>query len=96
MIAPIVSHAQLKRAETTSSIGAGVLGAGLALLVADRLAAHAIPILLVGLLMHVWGMYDKHRLEGRSGAARLWWGELLYWGCWAGSLALVVYVALGR
>jgi len=97
MIAPMVSHAQLKRAETTSSIGAGVLGAGLALLAADRLAAHAIPILLAGLVMHVWGMYDKHRLEGRAGAERLWWAELLYWGCWAGLLGLIVYVvARGR
>ena len=92
MVAPVVSHAQLKRAETTSSIGAGVLGAGLALLAADRLATHAIPILLAGLVMHVWGMYDKHRLERRAGAARLWWAELLYWGCWAGLLALIVYV----
>lgn len=97
MITPTVAHAQLKRADTTSSIGAGVLGAGLALLVPNRLAAHAVPILLTGLVMHVWGMYDKHRLESRAGAARLWWAELLYWGCWAGLLALVVYVAaLGR
>ena len=90
-----VPHAQLKRAETTSSIGAGVLGAGIALLMPDRLTAYAIPILLTGLVLHVWGMYDKHRLEACSSPARLWWAELLYWGCWLGLLALLTYVVVG-
>lgn len=92
-----VSHSQVKRAETTSSVGAGVLGAGIGLLAADWLAPHAVVILLTGLAMHVWGMYDKHRLEARTSAPRVVWAELLYWGCWAGLLALIVYVvALGR
>ena len=94
MTEPNLSHPQLKRAETTSSIGAGVLGGGLALLLPERLRAYAVPILLTGLVMHVWGMYDKHRLERRSGVARLWWAELLYWSCWVGLLALTAYVAV--
>ena len=89
-----VFNTRLKRAEATSSIGAGVLGAGLALLMPDRLAQHAIPILLTGLVMHVWGMYDKHRLESQVGAARVWWAELLYRACWVGLLALIAYVAV--
>ena len=95
MSAPIVTHAQLKRAETTSSIGAGVLGAGLGLLMAEWLAPHAVLILLAGLLTHVWGMYDKHRLEARTGAARLWWADLLYWGCWLGLLGMLAYLLIG-
>ena len=95
MSTPIITHAQLKRAETTASIGAGILGAGIALLMAERLAPHAVPILLAGLLTHVWGMYDKHRLEARSGAARLWWADLLYWSCWLGLLALLAYLIIG-
>jgi hypothetical protein len=96
MTTPTDSQSQLKRAQTTSTVGAGVLGAGLALLVGDRMAAYAIPILLVGLVTHVWGMYDKHRLEGRSDVMRLWWAELLYWACWIGLLALLVYILVGR
>lgn len=96
MTTPTVSHSRLKRAETTSSIGAGVLGAGVALLVANRLAAHAVPILITGLVMHAWGMYDKHRLERDEGAGRLWWAELLYWGCWVALAALLAYVLIGK
>jgi hypothetical protein len=96
MTTPTGSHGHLKRAETTSTVGAGVLGAGLALLVADRLAAFALPILFTGLVTHVWGMYDKHRLEGRAGESRLWWTEMLYWGCWIGLFVLLVYVLVGR
>jgi hypothetical protein len=87
-----MSHARMKRADTTSSIGAGVLGAGLALLVPERLKPFALPILLVGLATHVWGMYDRHRLERQAGEARLWWAELLYWGCWALLAALVLFI----
>ena len=92
MTIPMVFSSRLKRAETTSSIGAGVLGAGIASLLPERLAPYAIPILLVGLVMHVWGMYDKHRLERRAGAKPPWWAELLYWGCWLGLLVLLGYV----
>jgi hypothetical protein len=92
----MVSPAALKRADTTSSIGAGVLGAGLALLVADRLTPYAIPIFAIGLVMHVWGMVDKHRLQSRAPSPRLWWAELLYWGCWLGLLFLLGYILVAR
>ena len=87
---------RMKRAETTSSIGAGVLGAGIALLAPTRFHAFAIPILALGLVMHVWGMYDKHRLESIEGAARLWWAEVLYWLCWLTLGALVLYLLVHR
>ena len=54
---------RVKKAELLSSIGAGVLGAGIALLLANQLASYAIPILLLGLLSHAAGMFQKHGLE---------------------------------
>lgn len=93
---PMVFSSRLKLAETTSSIGAGVLGAGVASLLPQRLAPYAIPILFVGLVMHVWGMYDKHRLERRAGVPSPRWAELLYWVCWLGLLVLLGYVIVPR
>ena len=91
-----VATTQLKRAETTSSVGAGVLGAGLALLFVAWLQPYTVPILLAGLVMHAWGMYDKHRLEACTAAPRVWWAELLYWGCWASLAGLLVFATLAR
>ena len=87
---------QLKRAETTSSVGAGVLGAGIALLLPAHARMYAVPILVIGLVMHAWGMWDKHRLETLSAAPRLWWAEVLYWGCWLLLVALVGALLLAR
>jgi hypothetical protein len=92
----VVTTAALKRAETTSSIGAGVLGAGVGLMLAALLQGYAIPILVIGLVMHAWGMYDKHRLEVRSEMAQPWWATLFYWVCWVALAALLVYVVLRR
>ena len=78
---------RIKRAELLSSVGAGVLGGGLTLLVAQVLAPYAIPILLIGLLGHAFGMFQKHQLEQQGTSVRIWWMEALYWFCW---LILVV------
>ncbi len=85
---------QVKRAELTAAIGAGVLGAGLGLLLDRALKPYTLPILLLGLLIHGWGMYDKHRLESHSEAPRLWWAEWLYWGCWVTLLGLALYITM--
>jgi hypothetical protein len=53
----------LRLAELTSSIGAGVLDFGLGLLLVRSPPNSGVPVLLVGLGLHVWGMFDKHRLE---------------------------------
>ena len=91
---PDVGHVRLKRAETTSTFGAGILGAGIALLAADLLRSYAVPFVVIGLAMHAWGMFDKHRLESGTAIPRVWWAEALYWGCWAALVALGVYVGL--
>ena len=89
-------RARLKRAETTSAFGAGILGAGIALLLARWVQPFAIPLLFLGLVMHAWGMYDKHRLDAGSDSTRIWWVEALYWGCWIALVALGIYVAVSR
>jgi O-antigen/teichoic acid export membrane protein len=87
---------QLKRAELASAIGAGVLGAGIVLLFPEVLATYAVAILTVGLLVHAWGMYDKHRIERQTTTARVWWAELLYWLCWLAIVGLAIYVFAKR
>jgi len=84
-----------KLAEVTSGIGAGVLGAGVALLLPAAVAVYALPILILGVLMHGWGMFDKHRLEQSAGSVQPSWAELLYWGCWLALLVLGMVVVAG-
>ena len=91
-----MSAAHLKRAETTASIGAGVLGAGIALLLPEFVRFYAVPIVALGLVMHAWGMYDKHRLETSAGAKEPWWAMALYWLCWLALVALFLYLLAGR
>ena len=84
---------QIKQAELLSSVGAGVLGAGIALLFADALRPYTVAILIAGLLAHAWGMFQKHQLERRSPIARVGWVEGLYWLCWlilAGLLLVII------
>ena len=87
---PSVHITHLKRAELLSSLGAGVLGAGVALLLANLLTPYAIPILL-RLISHAVGMFQKHGLEQKGEAIRVRWVEALYWLCW---LALIVLLLL--
>lgn len=82
---------RIKRAELLSSVGAGVLGGGLALLVPQVLAPYVIPILLIGLLGHAFGMFQKHQLEQQDTGVRIWWMEALYWLCW---VILVLMLAI--
>jgi hypothetical protein len=83
----------IKKAELLSSFGAGILGGGIALLLANMLAGYAFPILLLGLISHSVGMFQKHRLEqGRH--ARVWWAESLYWLCWLALAMSFVYVVI--
>ena len=88
--------AGFKKAELLASVGAGVLGAGIALLFATVLAPFAVAILAAGLLAHAWGMYQKHLLERHAVLAKVWWAEMLYWFCWLALAALVVWIATSR
>jgi hypothetical protein len=77
-------------AELTSGVGAAVLSLGLGVLAAEPLRGFGAPIAIVGLILHAWGMTDKHRMAAGSGAARAWWESIAYWACWLllGALAL--------
>jgi len=83
------NHRRLKEADLMSALGAGVLGAGLGAMWANWLAAFAAAAVIIGIALHGWGMFEKHRLEDISGAPRAAWEMVLYWGCWL-VLALLV------
>ena len=85
---------RIKKAELLGGVGALVLGVGLGILLSSFLKPYAVPFLLVGLLMHAWGMFDKHRLEKASSAPPLWWTQLLYWICWVALLGLIGFLAV--
>lgn len=86
--------ARIKRAELLSSLSAGILGTGIALLLANLLTPYAIPILLLGLISHAVGMYQKHGFEQQGEPIRVWWVEALYWLCWLTLVALLVLIVI--
>jgi hypothetical protein len=86
------SSSRLKIAELTSSMGAGILGGAIALFLSEFLKSYTIPIFSIGLFMHVWGMYDKHKIESGLSSTRVWWVETLYYVCWAVLIGLVIYI----
>ncbi len=85
---------RLRLAELTSGFGAGILGLGLGVLAAGFLRGLGWPVLIAGLLLHTWGMTDKHRLEAAQGAPTVWWSTLFYWICWVFLGGLAVYVVM--
>ena len=76
------SRNTIRTAEILSVLGAGVLGAGIALAASSWLLPHAGWLLAVGLLTHSAGMYTKHRAENLAGLHRARWEEPFYWVCW--------------
>ena len=89
---------RVKWAELLSSIGAGILGAGIALLAPQLLAPYGAWLLAAGVVAHGAGMAIKHRLE-RNVRPVAAWEKWLFWGCWAmlGGLAVVLVLqAVGR
>lgn len=84
------------RADLASSGGAALLGAGVAALLGPRLqgAGIALSLLLLGGLLHGWGMVERRRLERASGLVRRWWWNALWWACWLGLAALGAFILL--
>jgi hypothetical protein len=82
---------RVKSAELISVLGAGFLGAGLALFWREKLGTFAVPILASGLVAHALGMYLKHQWE-RSTMPLPRWVVALYWVCWAVLAGLVIYI----
>ena len=86
-------RSQAKKADLASGVGAGILGAGVGVLAAPYLGVYAVPLIVLGMVMHAWGMRERHRLDL---AVRLWWSEALYWVCWAILLVIGVLALLRR
>ena len=87
-------RSRIKKAELLSTLGAAVLGGGVALLLQRWLVPFAVPILIVGLAVHAWGMFDKHRAESAGNVQRRPWENALYWACWLVLAGLITYVSL--
>jgi hypothetical protein len=85
---------RIKRLELLSGVGAGVLGAGIALLLAKWLEPYAVPALLLGIATHGWAMFQKSRAERDAGAPQPTWTVITEWICWALLAALTTYMAL--
>lgn len=89
-------RARRERADLAGSVGAGVLGAGLGVVLAKYIGGVGVLLIVVGGALHAAGMLDKHRLEKSEGEAPLWWHAVLYWVCWVTLAGLLVYVAARR
>ena len=84
---------RLKLAELTSGVGALVLGVGLGSLFPHWFGSIGGLVTFVGLTLHAFGMWDKHRLEAHSEAHSPLWIVAFYWACWL-LLAAVLAVLL--
>ena len=85
-------RARLKRAELAGGVGAGALGMGLGVFLADYIRGAGAMLLLAGAVLHASGMWDNRRIETSAGGRPLWWETLLYWTCWALLGDLFMYV----
>ncbi len=83
---------RLKRLDLLGGLGAGVLGAGLALLFARWLEPFAMPALLIGILAHGWAMFSKSNLERQAAIDLPRWAVGAELVCWVMLVALLTYV----
>jgi hypothetical protein len=84
---------RVKLAELTSGVGALLLGVGLGGLFPRWFGPAAGVITVVGLSLHAFGMWDKHRLDSQGQAGNPW-VVALYWVCWlllAGVLGMLFF-----
>ena len=62
-----------------SVIGAGILCFGLGVLLSNFYLKFALPIILIGIVMHSIGMYIVHKNKHDK---NLVLSDVLYWVCW--------------
>ncbi|WP_194725310.1 hypothetical protein [Noviherbaspirillum malthae] len=89
-----INYERIKRLDLLGGVGAGVLGAGIALLFASSLQPFAVPALLIGILAHGWAMYAKGKLVRQAKVEQPKWVIVAEWACWLMLTGLVFYVAL--
>lgn len=90
------ARSAIRRAELLSTVGAGVLGAGVSLLLEPWVGATGLQLLVVGIVLHSFGMYQRRRLEDQGHPVRPSWENVLYWGCWILLAGLVAWIFLFR
>lgn len=88
-----MTPATAKGAEIASGLGAILLGAGLALMAPDVFRGLAVPLLVVGIVVHGAGMTLKHRFE-RGAHRSSWWETALFWFCWASLAAMAIWLVV--
>ncbi|MDV3294817.1 MAG: hypothetical protein LOY01_03235 [Brachybacterium paraconglomeratum] len=86
---------QLQALELASALGVLALGLGLGVLLAAPLRTVAVPLVIVGGVVHGAAMLRRHRLERLAGASPAWWRELLYWICFLLLAGGAAYLAAG-
>ena len=87
---------RLKLAELTSGVGALVLGAGLAALMPKLVEGLGASITAVGLMLHAFGMWDKHRIEGKQDVITPALVVTPYWICWLLLGAVLMFLLVRR
>lgn len=83
---------RIKQLDLLGGLGAGFLGAGLALLFASHLQRLSVPALLVGIAAHGWAMFAKSRLERQAGMDLPRWAKAAERLCWLLLAGLILYV----
>ena len=68
----------LKQAELASALGAGIIGFGLGVYLANYFASNALWTIVIGIALHGVAMYKKAEIKPTS----LRWAKWLYWLCW--------------
>ena len=89
-----MTPARLRLAELTSAVGAGVLGFGIGTWVGSASKMVTLFTMVVGGVMHAWGMSDKHALDKRAGLQSPRWAVWLYWLCWLALAGLGVRIVI--
>ena len=85
---------RVKLAELTSGVGALVLGIGLGALFVRWVSPAAGVVTLAGVLVHAFGMWDKHRLDGQSPGDSSVLVRALYWTCWLLLAGVLLYLVV--
>ena len=69
-------------ARLLSTVGAGVAGIGLGVVLAGAINRLGVPLLVIGLVAHLVGMVGNWRIEMAGDYHPAAWERLAYWGCW--------------
>ena len=84
-------------AQSASALGSGILGFGVGVKWGGPAAAYALAVILVGAVLHGWGMYVVQLKEGSaktSQVAKLLWVSA--WICLILLAGLVVYLTITK